>query len=261
MALKEGVLVSCRNKSRAQPQRRRFFKRRNRVEPTSAPPPTLASPPTAEEGFQTSSGVTIALSTTWQKKERAKLILWWTSFLNSIAVQVNGAESDTLQFSKLKIVEFILEIMEDITAHPDPGSFFRKTLDTVTELSKIKPPLPEELRSAVLHVAVSGANYLEPGTHNETFQSLQRMIRGFLEEAPSVHNLTSILTELQRYSTAKDPQLQALAQEACSCRLQHAASLPAFHLKTLKDAFPVASKSSIQDDLVLEEFDEEEEFG
>ncbi|XP_053153357.1 uncharacterized protein LOC128345447 [Hemicordylus capensis] len=120
--------------------------------------------------------------------------------------------------------------MEDITAHPDPGSFFRKTLDTVTELSKIKPPLPEELRSAVLHVAVSGANYLEPGTHNETFQSLQRMIRGFLEEAPSVHNLTSILTELQRYSTAKDPQLQALAQEACSCLLQHAASLPAFHV-------------------------------
>ncbi|XP_053154895.1 uncharacterized protein LOC128346053 isoform X3 [Hemicordylus capensis] len=194
-------------------------------------------------------------------RERDQVILWWTTLLTSIVERVHDAEARweyPVEFGKVMAVKAVLEIMEDVRAHLDPGSFFRKTLDTVTELSKIKPPLSEELRSAVLHVAVSGANYLEPGTQNETFQCLKRMLRGFLEEAPSAHNLASILTELRIYSTAQEPQLQALAQEACSCLLQHAASLPAFHLTTLK---PKEIKSSIQDDLVLEEFDEEEEFG
>ncbi|XP_053149113.1 uncharacterized protein LOC128343702 [Hemicordylus capensis] len=162
------------------PPRWRFWQRRNRIEPTLAPPPTVAPPPTPvppptpQGGSQASSGVTIELSPAAEKiRERDKVILWWTTLLNSIVERVHDAES-WWEYP----VEFDKEIMEDVTAHPDPGSFFRKTLDTVTLLRKMKTPLPQALRSAVLHVAVSGANYLEPGTQNETFHCLQRMLRG-----------------------------------------------------------------------------------
>ncbi|XP_053143826.1 uncharacterized protein LOC128341572 isoform X2 [Hemicordylus capensis] len=230
--------------------RRRFWKRRNRIGPPPAPPPTTASPPTPSSPIpqgdsQASSGVTIDLSPAEKIRERDKVILWWTTLLDSIVESVQEAESrcqDTVEFSKVKVVKAVLEIMEDVTVHPDPGSFFRKAMDTITELSKMKPALPQELWLAVLHVAVSGANYLEPGTQNETFQCLQSMLRGLLEEAPLAHNLASILKELHRYSSAKEPQLQALAQEACSCLLEHAASLPGFHLTTLKYPLPKNKK-------------------
>ncbi|XP_053153218.1 uncharacterized protein LOC128345376 [Hemicordylus capensis] len=81
-------------------------------------------------GYQASSGVTIDLSPAAEKiRERDQVILWWTTLLNSIVERVHDAES-WWEYP----VEFGKEIMEDVTAHPDPGSFFRKTLDTVTEL-------------------------------------------------------------------------------------------------------------------------------
>ncbi|XP_053149114.1 uncharacterized protein LOC128343703 [Hemicordylus capensis] len=118
------------------PPRWRFWQRRNRIEPTLAPPPTVAPPPTPvppptpQGGSQASSGVTIELSPAAEKiRERDQVILWWTTLLNSIVERVHDAES-WWEYP----VEFDKEIMEDVTAHPDPGSFFRKTLDTVTEL-------------------------------------------------------------------------------------------------------------------------------
>ncbi|XP_053155935.1 uncharacterized protein LOC128346524 isoform X2 [Hemicordylus capensis] len=63
----------------------------------------------------------------------------------------------------------------------------------ISSSSKMKPALPINLIAAVLHVAVSRVNQLDPGTQNENIEALQRMIRALLENTPSVWNLISIL--------------------------------------------------------------------
>ncbi|XP_053122799.1 uncharacterized protein LOC128332502 isoform X2 [Hemicordylus capensis] len=159
--------------------------------------PTPAPPPTPSGGTPAVSGVTIGLTTIQEEVDRAE------------------------------------EIMEDVKKHPDPGFLLRLSLDAVTELTKMKPPMPFNLKAAVLNVAVSGLNQVDPGTQ-ENMASFKKMLRGLLEEAPSVYSTIGILKELHRYIESEEPRLQALGREAYVYVLQHVARLPNVELTTHK---------------------------
>ncbi|XP_053124209.1 uncharacterized protein LOC128333128 isoform X3 [Hemicordylus capensis] len=208
---------------KGKPPRGRFWPRSKQVEPTPAPPPTPSG------GTPAVSGVTIGLTTIQEEVDRAE------------------------------------EIMEDVKKHPDPGFLLRLSLDAVTELTKMKPPMPFNLKAAVLNVAVSGLNQVDPGTQ-ENMASFKKMLRGLLEEAPSVYSTIGILKELHRYIESEEPRLQALGREAYVYVLQHVARLPNVELTTHKALLRIEDdlthhliQSTIKDDLVLEDFNEEEE--
>ncbi|XP_053143730.1 uncharacterized protein LOC128348308 isoform X2 [Hemicordylus capensis] len=124
------------------------------------------------------------------------------------------------------------EIMEDIKKHPDPGFLLSLTMDTLTELSKMKPALPFNVKAAVLHMAVSGVDHLDPGTQ-EKMASFKKMLRGLLEDAPSIQDTIGILKELHKYINSEKPRLQTLGREAYIDALAHVARLPNVEVSTL----------------------------
>ncbi|XP_053149130.1 uncharacterized protein LOC128343719 [Hemicordylus capensis] len=231
-----------------------------RIEPTPVPPPTPAG------GSPAVSGVTIGLTIVEEEVDSAEVILSWTQFLSTVIEDVKEVRSQggqLLTYDKDEAVEAVLEIMEDIREHPDPGFLLRFTMDTVTELTTMKPPMQFNIKAAVLNVAVSGLNQLDPGTQ-ENMASFKNMLRGLLEEAPSVYNTISILKELHRYIYSEEPWLQALGREAYGYALAHVIRLPNLELTTHKDFLSTEDelthhliKSTIKDDLVLEDFNEE----
>ncbi|XP_053159036.1 uncharacterized protein LOC128347860 [Hemicordylus capensis] len=244
------------------PPRGRFWRRKNRIEPTPVPPPTPAG------GSPAVSGVTIGLTIVEEEVDSAEVIFSWTQFLSAVIEDVKEAKSlgFMLSYDKDEAVEAVLEIMEDIREHPDPGFLLRFTMDTVTELTTMKPPMQFNIKAAVLNVAVSGLNQLDPGTQ-ENMASFKNMLRGLLEEAPSVYNTIGILKELHKYIDSEEPRLQALGREAYGYALAHVIRLPNLELATHKDFSSTEDelthhliKSTIKDDLVLEDFNEEEEW-
>ncbi|XP_053150231.1 uncharacterized protein LOC128344336 isoform X2 [Hemicordylus capensis] len=162
-------------------------------------------------------------------------------------------------------IERAEEIMEDIKKHPDPGFLLSLTMDTLTELSKMKPALPFNVKAAVLHVAVSGVDQLDPGTQ-EKMASFKKMLRGLLEDAPSIQDTIGILKELHKYINSEKPRLQTLGREAYTDALAHVARLPNVELATWKVFFHKAKEldhhdiqSTIKDGLVFEDFHEKED--
>ncbi|XP_053123240.1 uncharacterized protein LOC128332676 isoform X2 [Hemicordylus capensis] len=247
---------------KGKPPRGRFWPRSKRVEPTPAPPPTPSG------GTPAVSGVTIGLTTIQEEVDRAEVIFSWTQFLSTVIEDVKDIRlqgGQLLTYDKDEAVEAVLEIMEDVKKHPEPGFLLRLSLDAVTELTKMKPPMPFNLKAAVLNVAVSGLNQVDPGTQ-ENMASFKKMLRGLLEEAPSVYSTIGILKELHRYIESEEPRLQALGREAYVYVLQHVARLPNVELTTHKALLRIEDdlthhliQSTIRDGLVLEDFNEEEE--